>query len=263
MVYAGDSLLYIIQPEGTVTRSSGQYTYNYFKTDYTGSTRAMLSAVGGNLQVQQTTDYYPYGLAWSLSNLNKNKYLYSGKEFEDASLGGNVLALYNFGARYYNPILGRWFNVDPRLQFTNPYAYCGNNPVMFIDQDGQFAWWVLGIAFAVGAYVGGSSANDNWNPFQWDWGAGSTWGGIIGGGLQMAGTVLGYTYGLQAIWPTGIELFKVTYKTATTVGKVLRWGMMAFNGAHTISTLSSLISNSENAGDIFLGNFRYDEKTEP
>ena len=258
MVYAGDSLLYIIQPEGTVTRSSGQYTYNYFKTDHTGSTRAMLSAVGGNLRVQQTTDYYPYGLAWSLSNLNKNKYLYSGKEFEDASLGGNVLALYDFGARYYNPILGRWFNVDPRLQFTNPYAYCGNNPVMFIDQDGQFAWWVLGIAFVVGAYVGGSSANDNWNPFQWDWGAGSTWGGIIGGGLQMAGTVLGYTYGLQAIFP-GIELFNVTYRTATKVGKVLRLGMMAFNGAHTISTLSSLISNPENAGDIFLGNFRYDE----
>ena len=137
MVYSGDELLYILHPEGTVSHSDGRFTYNYFKSDHTGSTRALLSAVGGSLQTQQTTDYYPFGMAWSLNNLNKNKYLYSGKEIEDATLAGNVLALYDFGARFYNPVLGRWFNMDPKLQLANPYIYCGNNPILYQDPDGQ------------------------------------------------------------------------------------------------------------------------------
>lgn len=149
MVYSGDELLYILHPEGTVSHSDGRFTYNYFKSDHTGSTRALLSAVGGSLQTQQTTDYYPFGMAWSLNNLNKNKYLYSGKEIEDATLAGNVLALYDFGARFYNPVLGRWFNMDPKLQYANPYLFCSNNPVMYVDPDGQFSW-------LISALVGGA-----------------------------------------------------------------------------------------------------------
>ena len=258
MVYSGDELLYILHPEGTVSHSDGQFTYNYFKSDHTGSTRALLSAVGGSLQTQQTTDYYPFGMAWSLNNLNKNKYLYSGKEIEDATLAGNVLALYDFGARFYNPVLGRWFNHDPAIQFTNPYVYCGNNPIMLIDQDGRIADWVVGLVFAVGAYLGGASANENWNPFQWDWGSGSTWGEMFGGGLQLTASLVSYTYGAQAIFHDWL-LFGGTWDMTTGIGKVLRWTMMTVNATKTLSTLSSLISNSQNAGDIILGNFRYDE----
>ncbi|MEI3590856.1 MAG: hypothetical protein V8Q44_08265 [Alistipes ihumii] len=97
-------------PEGTVSMTSDGYTYNYFKTDHTGSTRVLLSAVNGSLQQQQTTDYYPFGLAWEYNNLNKNKYLFSGKELQDDDIGtSGLLGLYDFGARYYNPVLGRWF----------------------------------------------------------------------------------------------------------------------------------------------------------
>ena len=78
MVYPSNTtLLYMQHPEGTVSMTSDGYTYNYFKTDHTGSTRVLLSAVNGSLQQQQTTDYYPFGLAWEYNNLNKNKYLFS------------------------------------------------------------------------------------------------------------------------------------------------------------------------------------------
>ena len=157
MVYGGDNkLLYMLTPEGTVSRSEGSagtsYTYNYFKTDHLGSTRVMLSAVDGTLQASQTTDFYPFGLAFEYSNLNKNKYLFSGKELQDGNLGGSMLEWYDFGARFYDPMLGRWFNMDPAAQYANPYLFCGNSPMMYVDRNGQFAHWAF-FAVAMGIWT--------------------------------------------------------------------------------------------------------------
>ena len=157
MVYGhDDKLLYMLTPEGTVSRSEGSagtsYTYNYFKTDHLGSTRVMLSAVDGTLQASQTTDFYPFGLAFEYSNLNKNKYLFSGKELQDGNLGGSTLEWYDFGARFYDPMLGRWFNVDPAAQVANPYLFCGNAPMMYIDKDGRLFWLIP----VLGAVIGGA-----------------------------------------------------------------------------------------------------------
>ena len=145
MVYgADDKLLYMFTPEGTVSRSEGSagtsYTYNYFKKDHIGSTRAVLSAVDDTLQTVQSTDYYPFGLAFSTNNLNKNKYLFSGKELQDGNLGGSMLGLYDFGARHYDPMIGRWTTTDPLARKyigLSPYNYCANNPARFMDPSGM------------------------------------------------------------------------------------------------------------------------------
>ena len=141
MVYGNDNkLLYILTTEGTVTRTEGSagtsYTYNYFKKDQIGSTRAVLSAVGNSLQNVQSTDYYPFGLAYSTNNLNKNKYLFSGKELQDASIGGTILGLYDFGARQYDPVIGRWMSIDllaNKFPDVSPFVYCLNNPINLVD----------------------------------------------------------------------------------------------------------------------------------
>ncbi|MCQ2185670.1 MAG: toxin C-terminal domain-containing protein [Bacteroidales bacterium] len=63
-------------------------------------------------------------------------YKFSGKEF----IEDNGLNLYNFGARFYNPVNCRFTTMDPLAEkyfSISPYAYCNNNPVIFVDPDGK------------------------------------------------------------------------------------------------------------------------------
>jgi RHS repeat-associated protein len=62
------------------------------------------------------------------------RYAYNGKELVEG------IGLYDYGARWYDPVVGRWTSVDPharRYTEWSPYNYCFNNPLIFIDPDGR------------------------------------------------------------------------------------------------------------------------------
>ncbi|HAS42994.1 MAG TPA: hypothetical protein DCS93_21115 [Microscillaceae bacterium] len=99
--------------------------------------------------IVQETHYYPFGLP--IVGIGKKgnpegKELYQGKEWQT----DHELNLYDFHARQYDPVLGRFVGVDPKGQFASPYVAMGNNPVNAVDPDGQIAFLaVVGIYAAV------------------------------------------------------------------------------------------------------------------
>src|SRR3546814_1500226 len=86
--------------------------------------------------------FYPFGLQYRQYirvGSPKINYLYSGKELQDG------LKLYDFGSRFYDATTGRWSVPDPAEQYANPYLALGNNPVIYTDPNGEFAFLIKGL----------------------------------------------------------------------------------------------------------------------
>ncbi|TPD73746.1 RHS repeat domain-containing protein [Flavobacterium microcysteis] len=159
-----------------VTKNKIGYSYSYVfnHKDHLGNIRLSYAEnpqAAGTLKVLEESHYYPFGfkhehyssnllvfrekgagpeLMLTASPLNPipqfpYNYKYNGKEFQN-EMG---LDWYDYGARNYDPALGRWMNIDPLAEKryeNNPYMYANNNPTIFIDPDGRCPVCVFVIA---------------------------------------------------------------------------------------------------------------------
>jgi hypothetical protein len=110
----------------------------------------------------------------------------------------------------YDDFLGRWFTHDPqsyRRPWESPYGYCGGNPVIRIDPNGEFFWIVVGVAaavFAVGNTVAHAIRGDihGWGDFFKYMGQGALAGAMFGATMQIPiiGNIMqGYAMGQLGI----------------------------------------------------------------
>jgi len=135
------SLKYIITPEGRAIKDGANWVYEYNLKDHLGNTRVTIrDGGGGTAAPYQFASYYPYGMEMTMYswNLDDNKYLYNGKEHQNDF----ELDWYDYGSRYYDPELARFHTVDPLSEnehniSLSPYHYVANNPILFIDPNGE------------------------------------------------------------------------------------------------------------------------------
>ena len=111
-------------------KNNGVVSYLY--GDQLGSTSA-IADVNGNL-VSRTL-YHPWGTTRYSQGTNPTDYAYTGQMQEDD--------IYYYGARWYDPLLGRFMQADtiiPHTQGTqgfDRYAYVNNNPLRYSDPSGR------------------------------------------------------------------------------------------------------------------------------
>lgn len=129
----------------------------YYHSDHLGSSNVISDNDGKELQ---HIEYYPFGAAYQSEGSQVISHKYTGKE-EDVSTG-----LYFYGARYYEPELGRFTQPDTIVpnpynpQDLNRYSYCNNNPINYTDPTGHSwksfwkRWGGFSGAFAKAVFTG-------------------------------------------------------------------------------------------------------------
>ena len=117
-------------------------TITYIHGDISGSPLAATSSTGA---VVWKESYRAYGERWVNDPASaQQSQWFHGKE-QDTATG-----LQYFGARYYDPAVGRFLGIDPvdyqdgNLHSFNRYAYGNNNPVSYLDPDGKHPALVVG-----------------------------------------------------------------------------------------------------------------------
>lgn len=137
----GTSFIYLgNQRIAAIDSSSGSPAF--YHTDYLGSTNVVTSSTG---QIQELIEYDPFGKIQRHDSIKINAKLarqqFTGKMLDDET------GLIFFGARYYDPQLGRFITADTIVQSSanpqtlNRYSYTSNNPINRVDNDGHKWSW--------------------------------------------------------------------------------------------------------------------------
>ena len=132
----------IYHDEGRFYNASGTYRREYYIRDHLGNVRIAFSDLNNNGviatpgEILQETHYDPFGWRLEGAYMNNaapdNMYQYNEKE-NNTDHGLNLL---DYGARWYNPVVGRFSGVDPlsdKFGWVSTYNYAENDPVANVD----------------------------------------------------------------------------------------------------------------------------------
>ena len=241
---------YYSVPMVLVKTGTGAWTLRNILRDYQGSILKVTSATG--LTTYGEYSYDAWGRmrdpsTWAVYAVGSEPSLFLGRGYtghEHLPMFG----LINMNARLYDPVLGRFLAPDPYVQASdfsqsyNRYGYCMNNPMKYVDEDGELifgyasgflqklfatgnpikavkAGWKRGTnemkiywgAFQTGSYMGASHRNIF--TAAWELISRFTW--------QFPQTILGETFATVSNWAGQVD--KVGYWGGATVVSGNNW----------------------------------------
>ncbi|WP_417690542.1 RHS repeat-associated core domain-containing protein [Pseudidiomarina sp.] len=131
---AGKSTDYIHGAQGTLARITNN-AVTYLHHDSLGSAQSGTDSSGAILWLEA---YTPYGEALNDVSANQDLAGFTGHIKDDAT------GLSYMQARYYDPVIGRFYSNDPVGYVTrnpvfsfNRYSYVSNNPYKYVDPNGE------------------------------------------------------------------------------------------------------------------------------
>ncbi|MEQ9468194.1 MAG: hypothetical protein RLN88_12325, partial [Ekhidna sp.] len=187
------------------------------------------SSATASFKVSQVNDFYPFGLPTS-NSWRSPGYIDPGLLYQSSYASYDSLTgYYDFLSRSYDPVLGRFFAVDPAGQFSSPYAGMGNVPHFGTDPDGE--WFFAALLMASKIYGIASTSFNVAKGFQE--------GGLDGGLSAIAGAGIGMLTG-----HIGGEII-----SGLNIGGAIPG---AFAGAGVQGTLSGVVT-AASGGDFWDG----------
>lgn len=137
-------------------KTPGKGEHYHIVRDYHGSITEIINSTGS---IVERLRYNAWGQRIDFSTSQPYEYGKEPELFLGRGYTGHEhipqFGLINMNARLYDPVLGRFLSPDPYIQDENNpqnwnrYTYALNNPLKYIDRDGEF-WWIV-----AGAAVGG------------------------------------------------------------------------------------------------------------
>ena len=128
--------------KGRSIKTNNIFANEYYLKDYLGNNRLLISS---NSSVKEVNHFYPFGMKMNIQNITSvlpiNRFKYNSKEYHENEFSEQeALGLYHYGARFYDPEIGRWTTIDPAtIEYPemSVYNYVNNDPVYFVDPDGK------------------------------------------------------------------------------------------------------------------------------
>ena len=199
---------YLMGPYGVfavVETEDGTNSIHYILKDNLGSWVTITNVSG---TVEQQLSYDAWG---NLRNPNTWSGSFTGTPMFDRGYTGHEhlsnFGLINMNGRVYDPVMSSFLSVDQYVQSPsnsqnfNRYAYCLNNPLRYVDPDGEeFITTAIVVGtMLIGAYTGGVLTNGGtYNPMKWNWNKTETYDGLL------LGSVFGGLSGFAGVSITGM-----------------------------------------------------------
>ncbi|WP_281837472.1 RHS repeat-associated core domain-containing protein [Propionigenium maris] len=128
---------------------------SYLLKDHLGSTRVVIDET-----TEKVGEFYYGDFGKTVTkaepgrSLDSIRYRYTGQEWDEE------VEKYNYLAREYDPVTGRFNNPDPARQGFSPYVYVENNPINFVDPDGRVLTKIEYDAISFYQHIGDNLVND-------------------------------------------------------------------------------------------------------